>query len=112
MARVDERVAHLEGQVNELSQRLGGVEAAIQHLEQRADVRFDNVDRRFEAIDRRFEAVDRRFDTLDRRIDALDTKWSHQLDALDTKISRQFVWLVGIMVTTMIAMVGAVLSRG
>jgi tetrahydromethanopterin S-methyltransferase subunit G len=87
MARVEERVAHLEGQMNELSQGLSGVMGAIRHLEQR--------------IDARFGSVEARFDTLDRRV-----------DSLDSKVSRQFVWLVGIVVTVLVAMVGAMLSRG
>jgi hypothetical protein len=57
------------------------------------DARFDGVDRRFDIIDRRFEAVDRR------------------IDRLDDKVSRQFVWLVGIQVTTLVAIVGALLAR-
>jgi tetrahydromethanopterin S-methyltransferase subunit B len=80
MAKVEERVAHLEGHMNELSQRLSGVEAAIRHLEQRTDTRFDSVDRRF--------------------------------DALDAKMSRQFMWLVGIQITTLVAIVVALISRG
>jgi hypothetical protein len=55
----------------------------------------------FLAIDARFNAVDARFDRLDRRI-----------DALDDKVSRQFIWTVGIQITTLIAIVGALLSRG
>lgn len=85
--KLDERVAHVEGQVSELSLRLSGVEAAIHHLEQRTDARFDAVDSRFEA--------------------------------LDAKMSRQFMWLVGIqvttlaaVVTTLAAVVAALISRG
>ena len=62
MARVEERVAHLEGQMTELSRGLSEVKGAIRHL--------------------------------------------------DDKVSRQFVWLVGIIVTALVAIVGAVLSRG
>jgi len=90
MARVEERVAHLEGQMIELSQGLSEVKGTIRHLGERVDARFDAVDRRFEA---------------------LDDKMSRQFDALDSKVSRQFVWLVGI-VTALVAMAGAVLSRG
>lgn len=79
MPTVDERVAHVEGQVNELSLRLSGVEGAIRHLEQRMDIRFE---------------------TLDRRI-----------DALDVKVSRQFMWLVGIQVTTLAALAAALISH-
>ena len=93
MATVEERVAYVEGQVSELSHGLADVREAVRNLEHRMDVRF-------EAVDRRFEAVDRRFDTVDCRI-----------DALDNKVSRQFVWLVGLQVTTLVAMVGALLTR-
>jgi len=80
MPRVEERVAHLEGQVNEVSQGLSDVKGAIRHLEQRADTRFDGIDRRF--------------------------------DTLDDKLSRQFMWLVGIHVTTLTAVVVALIMRG
>jgi hypothetical protein len=80
MPRLEQRVSHVEGQVSELSLRLSGVEAAIRHLEQRTDARFD---------------------------------------ALDAKMSRQFMWLVGIQVTTLVAVVtaltavvAALISRG
>jgi hypothetical protein len=91
---LEERVAYLEGQVSERSHALLEVRDAIRSLEHR-------IDGRFEGVDRRFDAVDRRFDTMDRRIDALD----------DT-VSRQFVWLVGIQVTTLVAIVSAMLVRG
>jgi hypothetical protein len=66
--------------VSELSLRLAGLEAAIRHLEQRTDTRFDTVDRRF--------------------------------DALDVKMSRQFMWLAGVQITTLVAIVAALISRG
>jgi hypothetical protein len=54
------------------------------------------MDRRFDAVDRRFEGVDHRFVGIDQR-----------LESIDGKISRQFVWLVGLQVTSLIAIVGA-----
>ena len=93
MQSIEERVAFLEGQVSKQSHALLGVKDAVHSLEQR-------MDSRFEGVDRRFEAVDRRFDTVDRRI-----------DALDDKVSRQFVWLVGIQVTTLVSIVAALLAR-
>jgi hypothetical protein len=81
MAGVDERVAYLEGRVEDHSLMVNGVRDALMSLEAR-------MDRRFEAIDRRFEAIDQRFETL------------------DAKMSRQFVWVIGIQVTTLIAVAG------
>ena len=93
---VEERVACLEGQVSDQAHTSVDMREAIRGLEHRVDARFEAIDRRFEAIDRRFEAIDRRFDTIERRI-----------DVLDDKVSRQFVWLVGLQVTTLVATVGA-----
>ena len=81
MSVVDERVAYLEGRVEDQSHMVNGMREALMSLEAR-------MDRRFEAIDRRFEAIDLRFETL------------------DAKMSRQFVWLVGIQVTILIAVAG------
>ena len=86
MPTLEERVAYIEGQVSEQSHALDEVREAVRSLEHRVDVRF--------------EGVNRRFDTVDRRI-----------DSLDDKVSRQFVWLVGLQVTTLVAIVGALLAR-
>jgi hypothetical protein len=94
---LEERVAYLEGQVSEHTHRLIEIRDAIRQLDQRFDARFEQVDRRFEQLERRF---DTRFDVYDRR-----------LEGLDEKVSRQFTWVVGIQVTTLIAIVGALLAR-
>jgi len=60
-----------------------------------------------EAVDYQLEAIERRFDAIDRRFNAVDRK----LDLLDEKVSRQFVWLVGLQVTTLVAIIGALLAR-
>ena len=94
MPTIEERVAYLEGTLNEQSHALTEVRDAVRHLELRMDARFEGVDRRFEGIDRRFEALERR------------------IDALDEKVSRQFIWMVGLQMTTLVAIIGALLSRG
>lgn len=52
--------------------------------------------------------INRRVDRIELRIDRVELR----LDALDDKMSRQFLWLVGVQITTLVAVVGAVLSRG
>ena len=86
MPTLEERVAYIEGQVSEQSHSLVEVREAVRSLEHRMDARF--------------ESVDRRFDTVDRRI-----------DAFDAKVSNLFVWMVGLHVTTLIAIIGALLAR-
>ena len=90
MPTIEERVAYLEGQVSEHSHTLVEIRDSIRELERRLDNRFDQLDRRLETRD---DVVDRRF------------------EGLDDKINRQFTWLVGIQVTTLVAIVGALLAR-
>lgn len=52
------------------------------------------------------ESVNERSSAVEDRIQAV----SDRIDALDEKVSRQFVWLVGIQVTVLVAVVGALLT--
>jgi len=95
---IEERVAFLEGQVSEqphalpeLRDSVRQLEQGMRHLEQRMEARFDSFEQR---IDARLAGVDRR------------------IDGLEDKVSRQFVWTVGVQVTTFVAIVAALLSRG
>ncbi len=83
MATVDERVAYIEGQMAEQAHTFLAIRDALK------------------GIDQRIDRVEQRIDRVEQRI-----------DGLDDKMSRQFLWLVGIQITTLIAVVGAVLSRG
>ena len=67
-----ERVAYLEGQVNEQSQAFVALRESLGRFEQRVDARFD---------------------------------------ALDGKMSHQFLWMIGIQITILLAVLGAVFSR-
>ena len=80
---VEERLTTVEHKVEENARRIDGLHEAIRDLGDRMERRFEAVDRRFEAVDRRFEAVER-------------------------NMSSQFRWIVGIQVTTLIAIVGAI----
>lgn len=107
MAALEERVAFLEGRMVEHSRMMDGIRESIVSLEERMDRRFEAVDRRFEAIDRRFDAIDLRFVGIDRRLEGIDRR----IGGLDTRVSRQFTWLVGLHVTTLAAVVAALLAR-
>jgi uncharacterized coiled-coil protein SlyX len=90
MQTIEERVAYLEGQVSEHSHTLIEIRDSIRELERRFDNRFDQLERRFET---RFDVNDRRF------------------EGLDDKVARHFTWLVGLQVTTLVAILGALLAR-
>ena len=86
MPTLDERVAYLEGRVEEHSTHLAAL---------RDDVHEIRV------------AIDRLADRLDGRMDRQDSR----MDAFDAKLSRQFIWLVGIQIVMFIAMMSAIASR-
>ena len=88
------RIAYLEGKVGEHGLGFMSLRDSIARVEHRMELLDQRMDGRFEAVDRRFESIERRFELM------------------DDKMSRYFLWLVGIQVTTLIGVVGAVLSRG
>ena len=80
---VEERLTTVEHKVEENARRVDGLHEAIGGLGNR-------MERRFEAVDRRFEAVDRWFEGIERNM------------------ASQFRWIVGIQMTTLIALVGTI----
>ena len=97
MKTVEERLTITEHKVAENARGIDGLREAIVELGNRMERGFEAMDRRFEAIDRRFEAIDRRFEAMDRRF-----------VVVDQNMSRQFRWIVGIQMTTLLTMVGAI----
>jgi CII-binding regulator of phage lambda lysogenization HflD len=90
MPTVEERVAYLEGRLEDHTEAVGtfrqdmsDLRSQITHLDQDLRSQIANLDQK----------VDRFF--------------SH----LDSKISRHFIWTVGIQVAVLLAVIGALASR-
>ncbi len=127
---IEERVAFVEGKVEEHSRGFGEaremwvhVDGQVRDLDQKVDrfrgelgARIDAVhsglSSRLDALDRK---VDRFRDELSARIDAVHNGLSSRIDALDQKLDQkmtnQFRWIVSIQVTVLVAIVVA-FSRG
>jgi hypothetical protein len=86
MRTVDERVAVLEGRVQEQSRIFTDLREGMVSLERRMESRFAQVDARFAQIDRQFETI-------------------------RAEMAANFKWVVGIQLTTLIAIVAALLRR-
>ncbi len=101
MINVEERVAFLEGRVVEQSNTLGGIRETMASLENRLERRLESLE---QSLSQRLQAleasVSQRFERVDQRF-----------DALDTKMSRQFMWLAGMLLTTLVAVVAALVTR-
>ena len=98
---VEERLTVAEQKVEENARAIEGLRGAVVELGRRMDQRFEAIDQRFEAMERRFEAMESRFDRMEQRFE-------QRLDRLDQQMSRQFFWVVGIQITTVLAMTGAI----
>jgi chromosome segregation ATPase len=97
VATVEERLAYLEGKVEEHSRGYADIRDGLQHLDQRLTF-----------LDQK---VDRFRDELAAKIEALDQRLSGRIEALDQKVSKQFIWLVGIQIMVLLAVIGALLGK-
>jgi uncharacterized coiled-coil protein SlyX len=79
---IDERVAYLEGKVDEHSSCFSELRDSVRQVDQK---------------------LDRLFASLNDRIVGVDQK----VDRLDDKMSRQFLWILGVQVAVLIAVVSA-----
>jgi flagellar capping protein FliD len=85
------RLARLEGINAQIADRLNSIDNRVAHLETRMDGRFAQVDGRFAQVDARFAQMDGR------------------LAALEGRTSQQFMWIVGLIVSTWITTVLTIL---
>jgi prefoldin subunit 5 len=120
MSSLEERVAYLEGRLDDHTREVGRLHTGLEDLGQEmrrgfqqarhqfelVDTRFEQIDKRFEQIDKRFEQVDRRFEQVDRRFEQVDAR----LVGLDQKVDRHFTWLVGLQMAVLVSVVGALVG--
>jgi hypothetical protein len=88
MPTVEQRLARVEGRLEEQSQMFAMMRDALTSLERR----FDAIDGRFDVVDRRFAAIDSRFDTI------------------EGKLSHNLLWTVGIQITVLFAVLTALVT--
>ena len=133
MPTVEERLAYLEGRVGEhrhgmadlgdavvqFTHRMDGLDLKIDRFREELTGRLDAVDLKIdrfrEELVGRIDAVEQklagRLDAVDLKIDRFREELTGRIDGLDQKLSRQFLWLVGVQVTVLLAVMG-VLLRG
>ena len=102
MPTVEERVAYLEGRVEEHTRSTEEFRSGVLRLDQRMGSLDLKIDRVRDELARRIEAVRAE---LASRCDRIDLR----LDGLDQKLSRGFYWLAGMQFTILLAIVGTLL---
>ncbi len=115
MSTIEERVAFIEGKVEEYSRGFGELRDLIIHLNSWVDALDQKLDRFREelatSIDTLKARLTSRIDTTNARIDNLEARLSGRLDSLDEKFSRFFLWTIGIQITVLLAVIGVLLSK-
>lgn len=90
MPAVEERLTLLEVKMEQVGATLVRMETILLGLDQR----MQSHDQRFAALDQKVTGLGEKFDKLDRRIDESDSRFD-----------RLFLWVIGIQVTTLIALI-------
>ena len=104
MPIVEERLSVLEVQMQEVGATLVRIEDILGGLVKMVtslDERVDKLDQRVERLDQRVEKLDQRIDRLEQRVDTLDKR----VDKLDSRVEKQFLWVAGIQMTTLITII-------
>ena len=94
MPTVEERLANLEGRVNEHTQTFTAMRDTLSLMRDAVG----SLERRFDRLD---ERMDKRFDTLEARFDLFQ----------DRTLTR-FGWLIALFITSTIAIITTILTRG
>ena len=107
----------LNRKIDGVDERLGAkIDAVGDALNRKIDAADDRLGAKIDAVG---DALNRKIDGVDgrlgARIDAMDHRLGAKIDAVDqrlgAKIDRHFMWLVGIQIATLVAIIGALLRR-
>ncbi|ODS30689.1 MAG: hypothetical protein SCARUB_04199 [Candidatus Scalindua rubra] len=101
---LEERVARLEGRVDEHSKFVEGIQVSITRMEKRfdnLDIKIDNVRN---ILEQKIEGLDKK---IDNKIDGLDKK----IDNSNRRMDTMFRWIVGIQITTWITIIMTILLK-
>lgn len=108
MTTIDERVAFLEGKVEEHSRGFGELRDTVRQVDGRIVTLDEKLDRTLTRLDAKVDDRIANLDaTLSERIATLDAKIDQRLTRLDDKMSRQFFWILGIQVAVLVAVIGS-----
>ena len=110
MPSVEERVAYLEGLVEDHGRAQAGLGERIDRLSNRIDGLAGRIDAVDAKVDRFREELAARLDVLAARVDSVDAKVDRFREELSAKMSHQFGWLVGIQVSVLVAVIGALVA--
>ncbi|MBW2078893.1 MAG: hypothetical protein JRI71_15360 [Deltaproteobacteria bacterium] len=110
---LEERVAYIEGRVEEHSKAWEDLKDMIINLDHKVDTKIDSLDQRFSSrmdsldqkVDRFRDELSSKIDSLDQKVDRFRDELSSKTDSLDQKFSRYFLCIIGIQVTIFLSII-------
>jgi hypothetical protein len=106
MSSLEERVAYLEGRLEDHTSAVGRLHTSIDDLHQETRRGFEQVQHQFGQVQHQFEQVQHRFEQVQHQFERVDARFI----GLDQKVDRHFTWLVGIQMAVLVSVVGALVS--
>ncbi len=119
---MDRRFEAMEKRFEAMDKRFEALQREMNARFETVDKRFEAMDKRFEALQRemnaRFEAVDRRFEAMDKRFEALQREMAARFEGMQREnnarfevIDKRFTqvqWMIGLGVSLIVALIGAI----
>jgi predicted nucleic acid-binding Zn-ribbon protein len=100
---LEERVAYLEGKVEEHSYAWQDLKEAIRETNQR----ITNMEQKF---DQRFTQIDQRFIQIDQRIANMEQKFDQRFTQIDQRIDKLFFFILATLASSIGALISALVS--
>ena len=66
------------------------------------EIRMAFLEGTIDQMNHRLDSMDRRLDGMDRRLDSIERGMDQRFTSLDQKIDKQFLWVVGLIVISII----------
>ena len=109
---IEERVARLEGRLDEHSRFFESISVKLTLLEDKGDRNREDIEKKIESVrtdlEKKIESV--RTD-LEKKIESVRTDLEKKIINLERKVDTNFRWIVGIQITTWITVLLAILFK-
>jgi predicted nuclease with TOPRIM domain len=96
-ARMDRRMDDVIAKLNGAHDGIGRLQARVEAVEVKMDVKFDEIDKRFDKLEARFDKLEARFDKLEARFDKLEARFDKleaRFDVMEDKFDQLFKHLM------------------
>jgi len=112
VTEIEERVARLEGRMDEHSRFFESISVKLTLLEDKGDRNKEDLEKRIDGVRNDLEKkIDGVRDDLEKKVDGVRNDLEKKIDTLRREMYTNFRWIVGIQLTTWITVLLAILFK-